>query len=128
MQFAFAVGNAGFARRCIFVSCMQWVHDHRHLCVLCVLLTFRLGFILVGQAVLVAGGESPCCAFGDSGFLRFGVCFPILISSRIAGVFCHVRIMCVDVRSVGMRRRVLLGSADVGQSLGFCHRGCCHFR
>ena len=37
----------------------------------------------------------------------------------IAGVFCHVRIMCFDVRSVGMLGRVLLGLADVGRSLDF---------
>ena len=52
MHFAFAVGNAGFARRCIFVSCMQSLHDHQHSYVFHVLRTFRLGFILVGQTFL----------------------------------------------------------------------------
>lgn len=46
----------------------------------------------------------------------------------MAGVFCHVRVICFDVRSVGMRGRVLFGLADVNRSLVFSILTHCHFR
>ena len=78
---------------------------------------FVVGFSHVGwgSCRVVAGGASEFCAFG--GFVSHRSGGSVILSPRCIVGACDT--MCLHVRSVWMRSRVLLGSADVCGSFAY---------